>query len=79
MEQKYDSTTAYLWNWHLASHQNPDLIEITTGGQPVPQEYDATTAHLWNWHLASHQNPDLIEITTGGQPVPQDNYLTKDC
>ncbi|NER97580.1 MAG: hypothetical protein F6J86_27660 [Symploca sp. SIO1B1] len=31
VEQDYYSTTSHLWNWHLASHQNPDLTEITTG------------------------------------------------
>jgi len=55
-----------MWNWHLASHPNSYLSEITTGGQPVPLEIILQEAILmWNWHLASHLNYYLSEIVTG--------------
>ncbi|NER98050.1 MAG: hypothetical protein F6J86_30185 [Symploca sp. SIO1B1] len=55
-----------MWNWHLASHPNCYLSEITTGGQPVPLEIILQeTILMWNWHLASHLNYYLSEIVTG--------------
>ncbi|NER97579.1 MAG: hypothetical protein F6J86_27655 [Symploca sp. SIO1B1] len=55
MEQEYYSTTAHPWNWHLASHHNPDLIEINTGTEACSTEglfYNSSSVELASCQLS---------------------------